>query len=219
MRVAVRTCTQKGRFMLECLIISLSLIMVVLFLWLIRNRINHRLPFALWQIVFVSVLLVGCASTNSTKVQVLIENNETEKSSDENTMMNNQNKLRTTNSMQENGTSEKYTFEIIHLENGTIDETVEVVSENEITVVKNAIFDYLIRSAAWPGTDIEELSDCYQINWIHENGSISEYYTYMIDNTSVMQYGKDGHYSAIGIKCYNNIVDLFNKALEKDEEI
>lgn len=193
--------------------------MVVLFLWLIRNRIKHRLPFALWQIVIVSVLLVGCASTNSTKVQDLIENNEIEKSSDENAMMNNQNKLSTTNSVKENDTSEKYTFEIIHLEKGTIDGTVEVVSENEVTVVKNAIFDYLIKSAAWPGTDIDKLSDCYQINWIYENGSTSEYYTYMIDNTAVTQLGKDGQYSAIGIKCYDNIVDLFNKTLDKDKEI
>lgn len=155
--------------MFECIITFLSFIVAVIFLRLIfQRRISQRFQFALCEIFFVTVLLVGCASTSSVKDGDLTENKEIEETLDENDKINNQNTLDPTSSEAEKDSVVKFTYELIHLENGTIDGNVEVLSENEITVVNNAISDFMIKSSAWPGVDIDKLSDCYQINWIFE---------------------------------------------------
>lgn len=64
-------------------------------------------------------------------------------------------------------------------------------------LAEEVIYNYMLRSAAWPGVDITTLSECYLIRRTHTDGTSTDYYAFMQDGYPSVQIGTDGHYSRI----------------------
>ncbi len=82
---------------------------------------------------------------------------------------------------------------------------IELTTE-EAKLVKELIFDYMVKSAAWPGEDMTAVEEYYLIQAAYPNSTeVSELYAYMLDGRSVMQGGKDGFYSIVSGMHYANL--------------
>jgi hypothetical protein len=92
--------------------------------------------------------------------------------------------------------------------NGENREGYSVTEETETQTVEAAIFNYMIKSAAWPGVDVDALDLYIHIVQRDENGETSEYYVYEKDGAHCMQAGKDGMYSTISDEAYQPLYEL-----------
>ncbi|MDW7662543.1 MAG: DUF4825 domain-containing protein [Bacillota bacterium] len=91
----------------------------------------------------------------------------------------------------------------------------EVISEvvlRDPDFAKAILFDSMIKSARFEGTDIAELSDYYRVRVIYpEVDETHDYYAYKLgDGTPVLQSEPEGSYSIISNELYPQLVDYFN---------
>lgn len=78
---------------------------------------------------------------------------------------------------------------------------IELTSE-EATLIEELVFDYMVKSAAWPSMDISALEEYYMIRAKYpDSEELSEYYAYILDGRSVMQRGT-GFYSYVSESKY-----------------
>lgn len=108
-------------------------------------------------------------------------------------------------------------IELMRLENGKILHTVSPLSGSDIQLAENVIMNYMVKSAAWPGVDIDTLKECYMLRITYSDGTSADYYAYMLDGKAAMQMGTDGFYSYIDDGLYEKLAGLAqdNTAAEK----
>jgi hypothetical protein len=77
-------------------------------------------------------------------------------------------------------------------------------------VVMDAVFNYMIKSSAWPGVDISTRKDyiAITIKYNEKDTEYSLYYVFDKDGKHCMQTGKDGMYSTISDEVYEPLKDL-----------
>lgn len=76
------------------------------------------------------------------------------------------------------------------------------LSAMETELAKQAVFNYLVKSAAAPAQDIASLPYCYLIRASYEDGTFSDYYAFTLDGFAYMQGGKSGRYSRLDDTLY-----------------
>jgi hypothetical protein len=91
----------------------------------------------------------------------------------------------------------------------------EVISEvvlKDPEFAKTILFDSMIKSARFEGTDIAELTEYYRVRVIYpEVDEIHDYYAYKLDDgTPVLQSEPEGWYSIISGELYPRLVEYFN---------
>lgn len=91
----------------------------------------------------------------------------------------------------------------------------EVISEvvlRDPEFAKAILFDSMIKSARFEGTDIAELTECYRIRITYpEVDETHDYYAYKLeDGTPVLQSEPEGWYSIISGELYPQLVEYFN---------
>jgi len=109
--------------------------------------------------------------------------------------------------------SETPSYRIAKLENG------EVVSEypfDNAELADAAIMDIMVKSAAWDGTDITVLDDCYLIRQTFPSvNETHDYYAYLLkDGRAVMQSGMKGRYSILSQELYSELVVTWDTLAE-----
>jgi beta-lactamase regulating signal transducer with metallopeptidase domain len=91
----------------------------------------------------------------------------------------------------------------------------EVISEvvlRDPEFAKAILFDSMIKSARFEGTDIAELTEYYRIRMVYpEVDETHDYYAYKLDDgTPVLQSEPEGWYSIISGELYPQLVEFFN---------
>ncbi|MFA9381464.1 MAG: DUF4825 domain-containing protein, partial [Acetanaerobacterium sp.] len=75
----------------------------------------------------------------------------------------------------------------------------------------DTIMNYMYKSAAWEGVDIDTLDECYLIRQTFpQTGETHDYYAYLTDGKPVLQNGAMGWYSVISENLYTELSALFN---------
>lgn len=85
---------------------------------------------------------------------------------------------------------------------GRVLTTRSPLSTEETELAKQAVFNYLVKSAASPSLDIDSLPCCYLIRASYEDGTVSDYYAFTLDGFAYMQGGKSGQYSRLDDTLY-----------------
>ncbi|MDF2839193.1 MAG: hypothetical protein K0S60_896, partial [Evtepia sp.] len=99
-------------------------------------------------------------------------------------------------------------YGLLRMQYGEVTSAGSELSDNDAKLAEDIIFDYLVKSAAWPGVDLKTLKECYLLRATDQNGTIIDYYAYLLDGKPVMQVGPDGYYSRIDEGLYKRLVDL-----------
>ena len=86
--------------------------------------------------------------------------------------------------------------------------TIELLAGDDAQLAEDVVMNYMVKSAAWPGVSINTLDECYLVRAIYSDGTIADYYAYLLDGKAVMQNGKDGFYSRIDDGLYEKLVNL-----------
>lgn len=100
------------------------------------------------------------------------------------------------------------TIDLMRLERGKILRIISPLSDNNIQLAENIIMNYMVKSSAWPGVDIETLEECYMLRTTYSDGTSTDCYAYMLDGKAVMQMGTDGFYSYIDDELYEKLAKL-----------
>lgn len=79
----------------------------------------------------------------------------------------------------------------------------EPTTPEDLKFLDNVIFDFMIKSAAWPGINIDEL-DTYML--LRREGA--DYYIYKLNGKTCIQMNKDGFYSILDSKLYEKLQNL-----------
>ncbi len=66
----------------------------------------------------------------------------------------------------------------------------------------------MLKSAAWEAVDIRALENCLLLRASHADGTVSDYYAFLLDGLAVLQSGPDGRYSRIDDGLYARLVLL-----------
>ncbi|TEB14112.1 Methicillin resistance mecR1 protein [Pelotomaculum sp. FP] len=99
-------------------------------------------------------------------------------------------------------------YSLTQLKNGKVQSSLSPLSGDKAKLAEDLIFDYMVKSAAWPGVDIKTLNECYLLRATYPDGTATDYYAYLHDGKSVMQQGTDGYYSRIDDGLYEKLADL-----------
>lgn len=99
-------------------------------------------------------------------------------------------------------------YDISLLSKGENIVTISELTDDEVDFVKAVLFNFMIKSAAFPGNDISDLEECFLIKAYYEDSTTTEYYAYLLDGRAVMQMGKDGYYSRLDDGLYKNLSKL-----------
>lgn len=99
-------------------------------------------------------------------------------------------------------------YGLIRLGNGEVLRAISPLSGDSAQLAEDVIMNYMIKSAAWPGVDINTLEECYLLRSTYSDGTIANYYAYLLDGKAVMQNGADGYYSRIDDGLYQRLVKL-----------
>jgi len=99
-------------------------------------------------------------------------------------------------------------YGLAQLRNGEILRAILPLSGDNAQLAKDVIMDQMIKSAAWPGVDIKALDECYLLRATYSDGTLTDYYAYLLDGKAVMQRGADGFYSRINNDLYEKLVKL-----------
>ncbi len=67
---------------------------------------------------------------------------------------------------------------------------------------EDIIADAMVKSAAWPATDVDALGECYLIQQTYSNGKNIDYYAYKLDGLSYLQFGTEGQRSRLNDELY-----------------
>ena len=102
--------------------------------------------------------------------------------------------------------AEAYDIELYH--NGENREGYSLMEDPEKRIVETAIFNYMVKSAAWPGVEVETLDLYIHIAGWDADGGVQEYYVFDRDGAHCMQAGKDGMYSTISDEVYQPLYAL-----------
>lgn len=97
---------------------------------------------------------------------------------------------------------------IVMFRNGESRDGYSVADDAQRQTVQNAIFHYLIKSAAWPGVDVGTLDKYIYIGEQYANGDIAEYYVFDKDGQHCMQNSRNGMYSTISDEVYQPLYEL-----------
>ncbi len=76
------------------------------------------------------------------------------------------------------------------------------LSAMETELAKQAVFNYLVKSAAAPALDIASLAYSYLIRASYGDGTVSDYYAFTLDGFAYMQGGRSGRYSRLDDTLY-----------------
>lgn len=99
-------------------------------------------------------------------------------------------------------------MELAWLENGELRDAVSQMSGDNARLAEEVVMNHLSKSAAWPGIDIKTLEECIMLRAIYSDGTMTDYYAYLLDDKAVMQSGMDGFYSYINDELYDKLVKL-----------
>ena len=102
-------------------------------------------------------------------------------------------------------------YQLIWLKKGEVERTIAPLNKDDSKLAKDIIMNYMIRSAAWPGVDINTLENCYLLRTTYSDGTTSENYAYLHEGKAVMQHGKDGHYTIVDTGLYERLVQLIDE--------
>lgn len=100
------------------------------------------------------------------------------------------------------------TYGVIKLQNGEVLPTISPLSGDEAQLAEDIIMSYMVKSAAWPGVEINTLKECYMLRATYSSGTLTDYYAYLLDGKAVMQRGIEGHYSRIDDGLYEKLKRL-----------
>ncbi len=115
-------------------------------------------------------------------------------------------------------TEDSTSHEIIHFLNEEI-RVIVSLSGDDAQLAEDVIMNYMIKSAAWPGIDLQTLDECYLLRVTYSDGTITDYYAYLLNGNAVMQMGMNGRYSRIDNDLYENLVKLVQNSTETDESL
>ena len=102
--------------------------------------------------------------------------------------------------------AEAYDIELYR--NGENREGYSLTDDAGKQIVEAAIFNYMVKSAAWPGVDVDTLELYIHITSWDAEGNVQEYYVFDRDGAHCMQAGKDGMYSTISDEVYQPLYQL-----------
>lgn len=101
-------------------------------------------------------------------------------------------------------------YELMQLRHGEVQRKISPLTEDNAKITEAIIMNYMVKSAAWPGIDINALEECYVIRVNYSDGTISDYYAFINDGKAVMQWGINGYYSILSDGFYEQLVQLLN---------
>lgn len=110
-------------------------------------------------------------------------------------------------------------YRLMQLKNGEVSRTISQLSEDNSKIAEDIIMNYMIKSAAWPGIDINTLEECYLLHVTYSDGTTAEYYAYLHDGRAVMQYGTEGQYSIISDGLYEKLAKLVSSGTTSVQEL
>ncbi len=99
-------------------------------------------------------------------------------------------------------------FDIGLCRNGEYRETYSLTTDAEKCLVQEAVFNYMVKSAAWEGVNIESMDMFIHIHEQRSNGETAEYFVFEKDGQYCMQVGRDGMYSTISDELYRPLYEL-----------
>lgn len=91
---------------------------------------------------------------------------------------------------------------------GIVLKALSPLSGDAAELAKAVIFNYMIKSAAWPGVDIKTLDECCLLRATYSDGTTADYYAFKHEGYAVMQHGTDGMYSRIDDELYEKLAAL-----------
>jgi len=83
-----------------------------------------------------------------------------------------------------------------------------LTEEKDRQIARDAVMDYMVKSAAWEDPDISTLDMYIRIILYYKDGTESEYYVYDRDGVHCMQRGRSGRYSVISDQAYRPLYEL-----------
>lgn len=95
--------------------------------------------------------------------------------------------------------------------NGEVIRLMDITSSENVGFAEELVMNYLVKSAAWPSSDIKRPDECYLLRATYPDGNSTDYYAYLLDGRAVMQIGTDGYYSRIDDRMYEDLVKLAHK--------
>lgn len=91
---------------------------------------------------------------------------------------------------------------------GVVHTALSPLSGDVAQLADDVIFNFMIKSAAWPGVDIKTLDECWLLRATYSDGTTADYYTFKHQGYAVMQHGADGMYSRIDDGLYQKLTAL-----------
>ncbi len=87
--------------------------------------------------------------------------------------------------------------------------TRDLSSQEDIRLVEEIVFDYMVKSAAWEGVEASTLENAIALffDWT-EDGERQTFYQYDMDGRHVLQAGEAGMFSIMGDRAYANLLRL-----------
>ena len=86
-------------------------------------------------------------------------------------------------------------YELSWYKNGVGQGTPIPLTGDNAEFAMGVIFNYMIKSAAWPGVQPTTLEEVYLVRASYSDGTYTDYFAYLVDGKAVMQRGYDGSYS------------------------
>ncbi|MEA4815898.1 MAG: M56 family metallopeptidase [Lachnospiraceae bacterium] len=99
-----------------------------------------------------------------------------------------------------------YSLKILNSGNEIL--TSVTLSGDEEKLASEIIMSYMVKSAAFPGVDINSINKCYVIRATYEDDSYTDFYAYESDGKAVMQSGETGYYSIIDPSLFEELEKL-----------
>jgi beta-lactamase regulating signal transducer with metallopeptidase domain len=94
------------------------------------------------------------------------------------------------------------------LKNGEVFSMLSPLAGDDAQLAQDAVMNYRLKSAAWPGIDPRTLAECYLLRATYRDGTITDYYAWVRDGNAVMQGGLNGYYSRLDNGLYKKLVRL-----------
>lgn len=101
-------------------------------------------------------------------------------------------------------------YTIKKLSYGNVVCEIKARHSSEVQMANDILMDYIVKSTFLDGTNITDLNECYMIEALYSDGTVSKYYAYVNSGgTPVLQSGNCGYSSAIKPELFNNIKSAF----------
>lgn len=106
---------------------------------------------------------------------------------------------------------EETSYELMRIVAGEVENTTGILHGEAANLAREIIFDYLVKSAAFPSDGIDEIKHVYLLRVTYEDGSVTEFYMYQLDERTVLQMGVDGYYSYVNQDLYWDLICLLQE--------